>query len=203
MATKRKPRKRKSSGISGIPTDSASLQKVGMGAAGAIAGALLGSAVGKLGLLPGIALIGYGALNDNIMAVAAGATMAMAPDVKTAATSTKTGAAGFVENAISRVKESGRQIGQKAYLDKVAPSVFGSSVAGIEGVDYYDSNYQNALNSIAGMDDYSLEGGDMGRLAEYNYQAQELAAMSGIDGLAGDYDDDMAGIGAVKTSDAW
>ena len=207
--TKRKPRTRRSnSGFAGIPTDSRSLQKVGIGAASAVGGALVGSAIGKLGLLPGILLLGYGALNNSVAAIAAGATLAMAPEIKSAPTSTKTGVLAIAENSVNRIKEAGKQIGQKAFLDKVAPKVFTSGVAGIEGVDYYDSSYNNALNAISGLaGDYGDSGGEIGRLAEFAHQANELNQyMSGIDGIEGVdglEDEEMAGIGRITTSDGW
>lgn len=201
-----RPRSRQGE-LAGIPTDSDSLKKVGMGAAGAVAGAIVGSAIGKLGLLPGLALMGYGALNDNVACIAGGATLAMAPEAKNVAPSTKTGVAAYAETAVNRLSAAGKEIGRKAFLDKALPSVFAdSTTATVSGVDYYDSAYANALNSIAGLsgDAYLEDGGDMGRLAEFGYQAAELnAQMSGIAGIDGTDDEEMAGLEGIRTSDRW
>ena len=204
MATRksRKPRTRYT-GIAGFPTDSDSLQTVGIGAASAVGGAIVGSAIGRLGLIPGLLLLGYGALNNNVAAIAAGATLAMAPEVKSATRSTKTGVMAIAENGLNSMKAAGKQIGQKAFLDKALPSVFAPGMAGIEGVDYYDSSYSNALNAISGLsgDSYMDNAGDMGSLVDGGYQANELLAMGSIDGAEDEME--MAGIGQVTTTDAW
>lgn len=200
-------KRRRRSGFAGLPADGKSWGKIATALAAALGGALAGSAVGKLSLLPGLALVGYGVMNDNLPMVAGGATMAMAPEVTSAATSTKTGPMGIAENALNRVKSAGKGVGRKAFLDKVAPGAF-SGFGDIEGVDYYGADYQNAMNSIGGMAGADDE---MGLLPEAGYNAQELALagagyydISGVDEMDGvEGIGDIDGIGEIRNEDLY
>lgn len=166
--------------------------RVAYTAAAAAGGAIAGAALGKLGLLGGLAAIVVGTMQNNPLMTVAGVAAAVAPGaLNSAEKSMAGGIKGQLQDARASIKKLAANVLPKTGINIVMPNAFPSLQLGAMDASYYDNGtmqaereFENVL--ISGTGDMSGYDDDesVGRLLEASVQNGEITGeFAGVAGF--------------------